>query len=198
MALWFESLTAIERFFAYAAIPATLILIIQTILLIFGLFGDSDADFDADADDPTDGDSMADAADSGLRLFTVRGFVAFFTVFGWGGLALLRAGIPTYISVPLAALMGFLSMLVMAIILRLCLNLQSDGTMRPQNAVGQSGSVYLTIPPARQGRGKVEVLVQDQLCELEAVTDESQPIPTGCEVVVTAVSGRSTLVVCRK
>ena len=39
MIAWFESLTAIERFFAYVAIPSTLVLAIQTILLIFGLAG---------------------------------------------------------------------------------------------------------------------------------------------------------------
>ena len=89
-------------------------------------------------------------------------------------------------------------MLVMAVIFKLCMRLQSDGTMRLENAIGQSGSVYLTIPPARQGRGKVEVMVQEQMRELEAVTDDKDPLPTGCEVVVTAISGRSTLVVCRK
>lgn len=210
---WFESLTAIERFFAYVAIPSTLVLVIQTVLLILGLAGgggggadegfdfdsDGETDFelDPDPDIPHDGD-FSDVPDGGLRLFTVRGFIAFFTVFGWGGLALLRAHVPVLPSVLIAAALGAGSMVVMALIFRMCLQLQSDGTMRLENAVGQSGSVYLTVPPARQGRGKVEVMVQDQMRELEAVTDDKEPLPTGCEVVVTAVSGRSTLVVCRK
>lgn len=213
MIAWFESLTAIERFFAYVAIPSTLVLAIQTILLIFGLAGGggdrADEGFDFDSDGETDfeldldpdiphGDNVAEAADGGLRLFTVRGFIAFFTVFGWGGLALLRANVPVLPSVLIAAVLGMGSMLVMAVIFKLCMRLQSDGTMRLENAIGQSGSVYLTIPPARQGRGKVEVMVQEQMRELEAVTDDKDPLPTGCEVVVTAISGRSTLVVCRK
>ena len=213
MIAWFESLTAIERFFAYVAIPSTLVLAIQTILLIFGLAGgggdgadegfdfdsDGEADFELDLDpDIPHGDNVAEAADGGLRLFTVRGFIAFFTVFGWGGLALLRANVPVLPSVLIAAVLGMGSMLVMAVIFKLCMRLQSDGTMRLENAIGQSGSVYLTIPPARQGRGKVEVMVQEQMRELEAVTDDKDPLPTGCEVVVTAISGRSTLVVCRK
>ena len=213
MIAWFESLTAIERFFAYVAIPSTLVLAIQTILLIFGLAGGggdgADEGFDFDSDGETDfeldldpdiphGDNVAEAADGGLRLFTVRGFIAFFTVFGWGGLALLRANVPVLPSVLIAAVLGMGSMLVMAVIFKLCMRLQSDGTMRLENAIGQSGSVYLTIPPARQGRGKGEVMVQEQMRELEAVTDDKDPLPTGCEVVVTAISGRSTLVVCRK
>lgn len=218
MIQWFESLSAIQRFFAYIAIPSTLILAIQTILLIFGLAGGGDGDADSDGlelepgggvDLDGDGeidipgedfsaDDLSSAADGGLRLFTIRGFIAFFTVFGWGGLALLRAGIPTPVSALLAGAMGLCSMLVMAVIFKLAMQLQSDGTMQLENAVGQSGSVYLTIPPARRGRGKVEVVVQEQVRELEAVTDEKEPLPTGCEVVVTAISGRSTLVVCKK
>ena len=215
---WFESLTAFQRFFAYIAIPSTLILAIQTILLVFGLaggggeadgdapdtgFGDGpDGDLDGDFGD-FDGDVDAghgvhDIPDAGLRLFTVRGFIAFFTVFGWGGLALLRSGVSAGLSAILAGVMGFCSMLAMAVIFKLCMRLQSDGTMRLPNAIGQSGSVYLTIPPRREGRGKVEVLVQDQMRELDAVTDEGEALPTGCEVVVVAVSGKSTLVVCRK
>ena len=110
MIQWFESLSAIQRFFAYIAIPSTLILAIQTILLIFGLAGGGDGDADSDGlelepgggvDLDGDGeidipgedfsaDDLSSAADGGLRLFTIRGFIAFFTVFGWGGLALLR------------------------------------------------------------------------------------------------------------
>ena len=84
---WFESLTAIERFFAYVAIPSTLVLVIQTVLLILGLAGgggggadegfdfdsDGETDFelDPDPDIPHDGD-FSDVPDGGLRLFTVR------------------------------------------------------------------------------------------------------------------------------
>ena len=51
MLQWYESLTALERFFAYVAIPSPLILVIQTVLLIIGL-GDAGADaaMDLDAD----------------------------------------------------------------------------------------------------------------------------------------------------
>ena len=41
-------------------------------------------------------------------------------------------------------------------------------------------------------------MVQDRLGGFDAVTDDEQPIPTGSEVVVVGVSGKSTLVVCRK
>ena len=195
MLQWWQSLSAIEHGFAYIALPATIILVIQTLLLLFGLGGDgpeaaidTDADFDADGAPDFDQGDVAELSDAGLRIFTVRGFVAFFSVFGWGGLWLLRAGVH-----PAAA-----SMIVIALILRAALRLQNDGTVELRNAIGCAGTVYLTIPANREEPGKVNVLVQERLGEFDAVTDENEAIPTGTEVLVTAVSGKTTLVVCRK
>ena len=41
-------------------------------------------------------------------------------------------------------------------------------------------------------------MLQGSFVEREAVTDEKEDIPTGCEVIVTGVSGQTTLVVMRK
>lgn len=207
MMQWWLSLSGAERVFAYIAIPSTLILILQTIMLLIGM-GDSDADLDdPDADFDTDVDLdhdgipdvfEHDGADAGLRVFSVRGVIAFLTVFGWTGLSLLRSATAIAVASVVAALCGAAAMTLMAYVMRLAMRLQSDGTVRPKNAIGVSGVVYLTIPPRRKGHGKVSVLVQERLCELDAVTDEEQPIPTGSEVVIVALSGQSTLVVCRK
>lgn len=239
MNAWWASLTWLEKIFAYVAFPATLLLLLQTLMLLFGLGNDSDgdadadvdldgdgvpdldldgdgipdldADFDADVDSDfdagTDGDTDAetdvDAGGhsglfAGLKLFTLRGIVAFLAVCGWGGLWLLRMGMHPIFAVFLAIAMGFWAMLLMALFLRVALKLQNDGTLDFRNALGTAGTVYLTIPARRAGEGKVHVVVQDQLRELEAVTDEETPIPTGSEIVVVGLSGGNTLVVCRK
>lgn len=226
MVAWWNSLTGLEQAFAYLAIPATLILVIQTLLLLFGLGhdGGADVDFepdtsgldldgdlpeldgdvplpgevDAGTDTIWDGDHVDTAPDAGLRIFTIRGFVAFFSVFGWCGLAMLRGGATPALSVLISFLLGAAAMVAMAALFRLAMKLQSDGTLDLRNALGASGSVYLTIPASRKERGKVNVMVQGQLGEFEAVTDEKESIPTGSEVVVVGITGRSTLVVCRK
>lgn len=245
MELWWASLTWLERLFAYVAFPATLLLILQTLLLLFGLGhdgdgdadgadigmdGDVDADFDPDvepdagigadfdaaagldpaADMDTGGDfipcgdhdapeaTAQDGPFAGLKLFTLRGIVAFLAVAGWGGLWLLRMGLNPVLAVFLAVAMGFWAMLLMALFLRVAFKLQSDGTMDYRNALGTAGTVYLTIPAGRAGTGKVNLLIQDQLMELDAVTDETEALPTGTEIVVVALSGGSTLVVCKK
>ena len=91
MIAWWESLQAIQQVFYIIAIPATLILILQTILLLFGMGHDSETDIDHDVDhDIGDHDAAGDGAnhEAGLRILTVRGIVAFLAVCGWVGVAL--------------------------------------------------------------------------------------------------------------
>ena len=217
MIAWWNGLSVLEHAFAYIAIPATVILVIQTILLLFGLGDQGDTDVDV-PDGPDldidlnangmeldlDGDGAPDAlaahelADAGLRIFTIRGFVAFFSVFGWCGLAMLRAGTHPLAAALVSFALGMGAMLALAYILKAALKLQSDGSLNLKNALGVCGSVYLTVPPQRSGRGKVTVVIQEQLGEFEAITDDASPLPTGSEVQVVGISGKSTLVVCRK
>lgn len=238
MSEWWASLSHLERIFAYIAFPATLLLILQTLMLLFGLGHDSsdtstDSEFDSgldldgdgipdlnldldgdgipDVNLDLDGDGLPDVSQdggftpdshdspfAGLKLLTLRGIIAFFAVAGWGGLWLLRMGLNPAAAVFLAVAMGFWAMLLMAVVLRVAMRLQSDGTMDYRNALGQAGTVYLTIPAMRAGTGKVNLLLQEQWMELEAVTDEPRPLVTGTEVVVVSISGGNTLVVCRK
>jgi hypothetical protein len=64
-----------------------------------------------------------------------------------------------------------------------------------RNAVGQSGAVYLPVPPARKGAGQVQLTVQGRLRELPCVTDGEEPLPTGARVrVVKVLDGGTALV----
>ena len=89
-------------------------------------------------------------------------------------------------------------MVILAILLRFVMKLRSEGNVDNRNAVGTSGRVYLTIPPSRSGEGKVQIMLQGSLAEINAVTDETDPIKTGSEIVVIGVSGQTSLVVKRK
>ena len=200
MELWWEAMTGLERVMACIACPATLVLLIQTVLLFFG-FGGADGGLDIDVD----GDGIPDAgfdaegdADGGMRIFTVRGLVTFFTIFGWSALVLLKGGTASYLAVGVAFILGVFAMVLTALFLKWVMKLQSDGTVDIRNAVGLSGRVYLPVPARRAGTGKVNVLLQERYCECSAVSDSEEPLPTDCEVVVTGISGRDTLIVRRK
>lgn len=212
---WWDSLSLVSQIFACIAIPATLILIIQTIMMLIGFGSDSgdvsdgmgigDVDSDVQIDTAEgifgDGNLEGDLDPSGLldlRIFTVRGIVAFLVVFGWVGLVLDTGGVMFGISLIIATICGFAMMMVLAILMRAVMKLRSDGNIDNRNALGVSGKVYLTIPAARAGEGKVNVLIQGAYVERDAVTDETEPISTGSEIVVIGLSGQTTLVVKRK
>ncbi len=208
---WWNSLSAFAQVLSCIAIPATLILLIQTVLMLIGIgsdnadVGDIDGDvgdIDADVTD-TDGvfghdtpeiDSDPTGID-GLRIFSVRGIIAFFVVFGWVGVALDGAGVKIAVNLLISFVCGVAVMFLVALLMRAIWKLQSDGNIDKRNAVGLSGTVYLTVPASRSGNGKVNVTVQGTYIECEAVTDEVEPISTGKEIVVIGTSGQNTLVV---
>jgi hypothetical protein len=157
---------------------------------------DSDGDFDAQHDGHFDQhDSAEGYADQGLRLFTVRGFIAFFTIFGWSGLVCLQAGMSSVPTFLIAFAAGAASMTVMAWILKASMKLAFNGTMNLANAVGKTAEVYLRVPQKRGGRGKVNVLVQEQYTEADAVTDEDFDLMPGTEVLVIGLTAPTTLLV---
>lgn len=198
---WWEAMTLLQKIFVCIAIPSTLLLVIQTILTIIGIDGGGEADVDG-ADVDLDGTEGADVdfsdVDAGLRLFTVRGFIAFLAVMGWMGYTLLEAELSVWLACVLSLASGFLMMLLVALIFRFFERLQTSGNIDIRRAVGSSGSVYLKIPAHRQGCGKVNLVVQGRYGEYDAVTDEEEAIPSGSEIVVIALSGLDTVVVKRK
>ncbi len=199
MFTWWNELSTLSHIFAYIAIPATLVLIVQTVLMLIGIgdHGDMDVDIDSDIDidtDLSDGDTELDAFE-GFHLFSVRGVVAFFVVFGWVGVALDMSGLHTALILLIAAVCGFAMMVLVALLYKWALSLQSDGTVNIRNALGVSGTVYLTVPANRQGSGKVNLTVQGSYGEYLAVTDSDVDLETGKEVTVIGTSGQNTLVV---
>ncbi len=190
------------------AIPSSVILILQTILLLFGVGAGADSDLDSDTSGLGDGDAPdipddADAdsdfdggmEDSGLRLFTVRGMVAFFAVGSWSGITALSLGAHPLLAVFIAIVMGTLALLFVAYFIKWTLRLQHDGTMKPNEALGKEGEVYMTIGANRSSRGKVNIILGQQLVEIDAVTDSDTTLKYGDRVTVTQVLGDNTLVV---
>lgn len=202
---WWNSLDLTLQIFYCIAIPATLVLLIQTFLMFIGI-GDGDADFDApDVDFNSDGipdDIDMDIDDvtgfESLHIFTIRGIIAFFVIFGWVGVVMESANINLIITLAIAMLCGFAMMVLIAYLFKMVMRLKSDGNTDNRNALGSAGKVYLTIPPARSGEGKINIMLQGTYVERNAVTDEDESIPTGCEIIVVGTSGQTSLVVKRK
>ena len=93
---WWNSLDALQHFFAYVAIPATLILCIQTVLLLFGLGAGGDGELDSDTSGLDTGDGTtpdldapdldtpdADVPDGGCVLSRAPGPLFFLCTDSW-------------------------------------------------------------------------------------------------------------------
>ena len=135
-----------------------------------------------------------DGASEGLNLLSVRSISAGIAFFGLVGLATASLGA---LIAPVAALAaGATAMVGVAAIVKAFGRLERDATLSLSSAVGNTGSVYLSIPGRREGVGKIHVTVQNRLVECRAVTDE-EALPTGTSVLVVDVDGSDTVVVVR-
>lgn len=273
---WWNSLTDLQRLFASIAAPATLFMILQFIMLLFGFAHGSDTDsadhgdnldshahdifsgndhdaadghahdifsghghdvadghahdiFSGHGHDVTDGhvhdinsghdhdglDSHTahdgvhashgedshhtaeghDKTDA-LRLFTLRGIIAFLSIGGWMGVAAIDWNISNILAVVLALAAGWLALWFVAWTIRAFVRMQQSGNVNMENAVGRDGEVYLTIP--ENGHGKVNVIVQDRLCEMDAVTKAGRSIKTGEKITVLGIASEGVLLVAPK
>lgn len=136
------------------------------------------------------------AAASGLQLTSLRALAAGAAFFGLTGFELLRAGWAAWLVALLAVGAGLVAMLVVALLLRTMLRFETDGTVRIENALWLPGTVYVPIPGAQTGAGKITLSVQGRLVEYQAVTREAA-LPTGTDVTVVDVVSPDTLEVVR-
>ena len=132
--------------------------------------------------------------DAGFRVLSFQGLAAFLMMFGLVGLALVRqSGVAAALALILAALAGVATVWVIARLFAFMGRLQSSGTINMWSAVGQEGSVYLTLP--RGGLGKVEVVVQGRLGVFDARAEDGAELPTGSRISVVSVESGDVLVV---
>ena len=258
---WWIELGFVGQIMACCAIPMTIVLFLQALLMVFG-FGsgiesdsDSDIDFDSDADFDTDydmdfdadsgvdfdgefdggfgagfdfvdldGDGIPDVVSAGasavdggvnlagashftgnhgnehqgngiIKIFTVRGIVAFFAMGGWAGIAALSMGIRSLWAINIALIVGVAALLIASAVIRFALRMQSNGNIDLRNAMSGTAEVYITIPPSRSGVGKITMTLQERFVELEAVTDSESAIKPRMTVEIVGLRDRDCLVV---
>jgi membrane protein implicated in regulation of membrane protease activity len=109
----------------------------------------------------------------------------------------LGAGYEPSTAFILATIVGLFAMYGMYRLMRLITGLDSSGNERIDNAVGRDATVYIPVPAARGGAGKVQLSMQNRIVEYQAVTDEADPLKTGELVHVVAVAGSDTVAVRR-
>lgn len=192
---WWNGLELVQQIFALIAIPSTAILIIQTVLQLIGIGGD-DVPEDIDGDGIPDSDlDAAAAADDGLSLFSIRGILSMLCITGWLGVGLLETALPDWAAILIAVAAGVATLIGIAFLMRGIYKLQSSGNIDISNAIGKVAQVYIPIPAAGAGSGKVTITLQEKFCEYTAITAAAEALKTGSYVRVVSASDGGVLLV---
>ncbi len=197
---------AMETIFIICAVIGGVIMLCQFVLTLLGLGGAHDVGGDHEVSvghdfavehgvdhDGAPAEHGAHESTGFFKLLSFRAVVAALTFFGLGGLAALYSGSMAHLALPAGVGAGAAAMFVVAWMMRILHNLDSEGTVRIERAVGTTGAVYLTVPARDHGVGKVTVTVQNRTMEYKAVTQGSHALPMGTSVVVVGVVGPDTV-----
>ncbi len=162
-----------------------------------GLDSDTGAEVHADASANSSGAHHDQSHEHGSsRLFAMlsfRGIVAAMAFFGLGGLTAQQVvDLNEQTVLLIAVACGAAAMYGMYSLMEWLASLHAEGTVRMDQAVGQPATVYLRIPGARSGAGKIQINLQNRTMEYEAVTG-GDPLPTGARVVVVGVVNPETV-----
>jgi hypothetical protein len=240
MSAWWDGLNLLQQVLYCIAVPSTIVMLIQTVLILVGLGGHMDMadagpidgsvghdlpdhgavatgfstvghagilpdthDLPAGADsaahgpaDHADGDQTDVAA---FRLFSLRSILAFFVVFGWVGIAMTESAAIHHMIVLLVSFAaGALALYLTALLFYGILKLQYSGNVHIANAVGLDAEVYIPVPAANAGMGKVNLLLQGRWLECDAVTEGPEALKTGRAVRVAAIQRGTVLIVVPK
>jgi membrane protein implicated in regulation of membrane protease activity len=214
MSNYLASLSVLEKVYLACAVFGGGFFILRTILMLAG-FGDTHSDFDTadaghvdidhgDADhgdldheehlEDIDHGDHADVGTGGLKLLTIQGLTAFVMMFGLTGYALSRSSLlGSIMTIVLGVIVGFFAMWLIAKGFALMRSLQSNGTMQVYDAMGEEGTVYLTIPA--EGVGKIQITISGRLTVMDAVSQDKVVLKTGERVRVSEITTGGMLAV---
>ncbi len=193
IATWWAGLSLIMKILWVVTLTASLIFVVQSILTFIG--ADADADFDLDVDTSADGSDLSNI-EGGSNLYTFRNFVNFCLGFGWSAI-LLQDGISSpVLLIFVSALIGAALVTAVMYLFKWLSSMQQSGNINVQaQAAGCEGKVYLTIPAARAGAGKVQITIAGSVREYDALTESESALKTGTSIrVVDALDAHTVLV----
>lgn len=193
MALWWSNLMALQQIAFTLAVTATIIMLIFLILMMFGADdstydgGFQDADLEFLSDEPL-------SAITGLKIFTIRGALVFFSVGGW--VIFIFAPVMHVLLVLLLGIStGILGSYLQALAFRAAMNLESAGNLDYTRTIGKVATVYIRIPMARTGKGKVVLNLEDRFVEIDAITDDETDLLAKTMVDIIGLENDTTVVV---
>ena len=185
-----KELNGLQLLFLGCAIVGGIVFMIRMVLALF--FGGGD-DFEPGMD-VGDGDIIGDS-DAAFSIISLQSIVGFLLIFGLAGLGCsVQLEMSSAASTLTAFAAGAVTMLIIAWITFTLRKLDQPGNISLQNAVGEVGTVYLTIPEGG-GTGKASIRIQNRLRVYDAIAKDKSCLPTEERIKVVEVVGGTTLVV---
>ena len=193
IASWWAGLSLVMKILWGVTLAASLIFIIQSILTFVG--ADADSSFDVDVDTSMDGADLSNI-EGGSNLYTFRNFVNFILGFGWSAILLQDSISSTGVLIFVSALVGVALVAAVMYLFKWLAGMQQSGNINLQKlAPGCEGKVYLTIPAARKGSGKVQITISGAVREYDAVTENESDLKTSAPIRVIDIVDANTLLV---
>lgn len=193
-----------ESLFTYCAVIGGIVFVGQILMTFVGFEGgdtdldipDTDIDFDL-PDTDADGGFESGGHHDGwfVGIISLRSIIAAITIFGLAGKAAGDSFSPS-MTLLIAFLSGAVVLYLVGLTFKQLYKIQSDGSVKIEDAIGCSGTVYLKIPAEESASGKVTIKVKNRTMEYLAVT-EGQEIPTGAPILVKDIVSNSTVEVVR-
>ncbi|WP_291136646.1 NfeD family protein [Flavobacterium sp. UBA7663] len=167
--------------FWYIALPVSIFFLLQTISTFIGLSG---SETDADTHD----------GDMPFELFTLRNLINFLLGFSWTGISFYQSVENKTILIGISVLVGLLFVGVFFFLIKQILKLSEDNSFKIENTINKTAEVYLTIPEAKSGKGKIQISVNGSFHELDAITNSQEKLASGSAVKVVAVEHNLVIV----
>ena len=193
--------TNIEAFYWLLALSGSFLFVVKILLAMLGGESDADADIDIDADVDFDADSDVDVSDDAdsdadySSIISINTIISFLNGAGWIGVICFRfTRINSLVVIPITLFTGFITLYFAFFLMKKLKRLESSGTIDNRSAIGNIGTVYLTIPPAGQGKGQIQVEVQGRLKTVDAKSDKGE-LKTGEKILVCYIDKKDNIYV---
>lgn len=126
--------------------------------------------------------------------FSFNALIAFFAVAGWTGyFAHDKTDMSSTLILFTSIAIGIVFYIISIYFLNKLKGIETKGNIEIENAIGQVGTVYLTIPEQQSGDGQVQLVIQGGLKTYYAQT-KNESIPTGTKVLIYDLDNEKLLV----
>jgi membrane protein implicated in regulation of membrane protease activity len=179
-----ENYEPLLKAFWYIALPVSLFFGLQTIMTFVGLSG-GETDVDSES---------GDSGDMPFEIFTLRNLINFLLGFSWTGISFYDSFENKTLLIFVAVLVGLSFVALFFLLIKQVLKLSEDNSFKIENALHKTAEVYLSIPEAKSGKGKVQISINGTFHELDAITKSTERIPSNTVVKVIAIEDKLLIV----